>query len=398
VSAGPRRLIVEADGGSRNNPGPAGYGAVVLDASTGELLREAFDYLGVATNNVAEYQGLLAGLRAARDLDAHARVEVRMDSRLVIEQMSGRWQVKHPDLRPLAREAASLVASFGPGQVTFTWIPRERNKRADALANKAMDAGTGQGGKARPSGRAEAWVSGAAVAGLAEPASPVAPVEASSSPGSARNRLVGWGPQLDATKMLLTRHGVTAFTLEKRFCGVSDPPLAEPGRVQAKALAERLDGAGVDAIVSSPLARCRETAAIIAAALAVPVYYDDDLRETDFGAWEGLTFATVEERWPQELAMWLADTSISPPGGESYTSLQFRTVAAQQRIMNRYRSQTVFVVTHSRPVATFVASALGAPVSSLYRLHVDNAGLTRVDYYADGLPVLRVFNDTSHLR
>lgn len=375
MSASPRHLIVEADGGSRNNPGPAGYGAVVLDGATGEVLREVFDYLGVATNNVAEYNGLLAGLRAAREIDPHARLDVRMDSRLVIEQLSGRWQVKHPDLRPLAREAATLAASFGAGNVTFSWIPRERNKRADALANKAMDAGTGQRRLA------------------AETSVAATPVESAPVP----NRLVGWGPTAAATTLLLTRHGVTAFTLEKRFCGVSDPPLSELGRVQAKALAERLTGTGIDVIVSSPLARCRETATIVAAALDVPVDYDDDLRETDFGAWEGLTYATVEERWPRELAKWLADTSISPPGGESYMSLQFRVATAQQRIVNRHREQTVFVVSHSRPVAVFVANALAAPVSSLFRLPVANAGLTRLDYYVDGLPVLRLFNDTSHL-
>lgn len=97
-----REFIVEADGGSRGNPGPAGYGSVVIDAVTGETLVERAEYIGVATNNVAEYRGLIAGLRAARDLDPAARVRVRMDSKLVVEQMSGRWQIKHPDMRPLA--------------------------------------------------------------------------------------------------------------------------------------------------------------------------------------------------------------------------------------------------------------------------------------------------------
>ena len=139
----PRRLkvIVEADGGARGNPGPAGYGAVVREASTGEVLLERARAIGVATNNVAEYSGLIAGLQAAADLGA-VDVEVRMDSKLVVEQMSGRWQIKHPGLRPLAAQAAALVRRFDT--VRFTWIPRERNKRADALANAAMD------GKAPP--------------------------------------------------------------------------------------------------------------------------------------------------------------------------------------------------------------------------------------------------------
>ncbi|OSZ57435.1 bifunctional RNase H/acid phosphatase, partial [Streptomyces pharetrae CZA14] len=133
-----REFIVEADGGSRGNPGPAGYGAVVIDAATGETLAEAAEFLGTVTNNVAEYRGLLAGLRAARELDPTPRVHVRMDSKLVVEQMSGRWKIKHPDMKPLAMEASRVLP---PAQVTYEWIPRERNKHADRLANEAMDRG-----------------------------------------------------------------------------------------------------------------------------------------------------------------------------------------------------------------------------------------------------------------
>ncbi|WP_306327357.1 reverse transcriptase-like protein, partial [Streptomyces venezuelae] len=133
-----REVIVEADGGSRGNPGPAGYGAVVLDPVTGETLAEAAEYIGVATNNVAEYKGLVAGLKAARDLFPDATVHVRMDSKLVVEQMSGRWKIKHPDMKPLAAEAGRV---FPAGRVRYEWIPRERNKHADRLANEAMDAG-----------------------------------------------------------------------------------------------------------------------------------------------------------------------------------------------------------------------------------------------------------------
>ncbi|MFD4700228.1 reverse transcriptase-like protein, partial [Streptomyces niveus] len=132
------KFVVEADGGSRGNPGPAGYGAVVIDAVTGETLAEAAEYIGVATNNVAEYKGLIAGLKAARTLDPAADVHVRMDSKLVVEQMSGRWKIKHPDMKPLAAEAARVLPA---GQVRYEWIPREKNKHADRLANEAMDAG-----------------------------------------------------------------------------------------------------------------------------------------------------------------------------------------------------------------------------------------------------------------
>src|SRR3954470_20001183 len=113
-----RRLVVEADGGSRGNPGPRGYGALVRDAATGEVLAEVAEGIGRASNNVAEYRGLLAGLRAAAEVPDVESVEVRMDSKLVVEQMSGRWQVKHPDMRVLRREAAELVAALPV--VTFT--------------------------------------------------------------------------------------------------------------------------------------------------------------------------------------------------------------------------------------------------------------------------------------
>lgn len=135
MSEGFRSVVIEADGGSRGNPGPSAYGAVLRDADTGEVIAEDGTTLGVATNNYAEYSGLIAGLRLAEAYAPGADIVVRMDSKLVVEQMSGRWKIKHPDLRPLATEASGL-APFG---TTYTWIPRERNKHADRLANEALD-------------------------------------------------------------------------------------------------------------------------------------------------------------------------------------------------------------------------------------------------------------------
>ena len=129
-------FIVEADGASRGNPGHASYGAVVRNANTGEVVAERGAVLGQATNNVAEYRGLIAGLETVAQIDANAIVEVRMDSKLVVEQMSGRWQIKNAELRKLALEARELLPYE---QVTYTWIPRADNKAADALANEALD-------------------------------------------------------------------------------------------------------------------------------------------------------------------------------------------------------------------------------------------------------------------
>ena len=139
-----RRLVVEADGGSRGNPGPAGYGAVVRDATSGEVLAEVSESIGRATNNVAEYSGLIAGLLAAAAIARGADVEVRMDSKLVVEQMSGRWQIKHPDMRPLAATARETARALG--RVSYTWVPRSRNAHADRLANQAMDAAAKRAG------------------------------------------------------------------------------------------------------------------------------------------------------------------------------------------------------------------------------------------------------------
>jgi probable phosphoglycerate mutase len=132
----PRRFIVEADGGSRSNPGEAAFGAVVFDADTREVVAERGERIGIASNNVAEYRGLIAGLEAVRDLDPEAQVDVRMDSKLVVEQMSGRWKIKHPDMRTLALRARDVLP---PQNVTYTWIPRAENGAADALVNDALD-------------------------------------------------------------------------------------------------------------------------------------------------------------------------------------------------------------------------------------------------------------------
>ncbi|HEY9370477.1 reverse transcriptase-like protein, partial [Streptomyces sp.] len=173
-----RRLIVEADGGSRGNPGPAGYGAVVLDAATGETLAERAEYIGVATNNVAEYKGLIAGLTAAHELTAdpssdlsEASILVRMDSKLVVEQMSGRWKIKHPDMKPLAAQAGRILPA---GRVRYEWIPREQNKHADRLANEAMDAGK-RGEQWRPSDSTAALDTAAARNAAALPPAPSGP-------------------------------------------------------------------------------------------------------------------------------------------------------------------------------------------------------------------------------
>lgn len=416
----PRQFVIEADGGSRGNPGPAGYGAVVIDPVTGETLAEAAEYIGVATNNVAEYKGLIAGLKAAKALvpdasaDGAVQVRVRMDSKLVVEQMSGRWKIKHPDMKPLAAEAARILPASA---VTYEWIPREKNKHADRLANEAMDAGK-RGKQWEPSASTAALdttrpsvasalppVSGPpgdAAAGAAKARAALASRPAAASPSAPR---VGWAAAPDlgtpATFVLL-RHGETALTPEKRFSGSggSDPELSAAGRHQAECIARSLAARGtVEEIVSSPLRRCRETAAAVAARLGLEVRIEEGLRETDFGAWEGLTFAEVRERHGPDLDAWLASAKAAPTGGgESFAEVTRRVSATRDRLTTRHAGRTVLLVTHVTPIKTLIRLALGAPPEAMFRMELSAASVSAVAYYADGNASVRLLNDTSHLR
>ncbi|MET7501593.1 bifunctional RNase H/acid phosphatase [Streptomyces microflavus] len=451
-----RRLVVEADGGSRGNPGPAGYGAVVIDAATGETLAEAAEYIGVATNNVAEYRGLIAGLTAAKALFPDAgdalRVHVRMDSKLVVEQMSGRWKIKHPDMKPLAARAAAILP---PSSVTYEWIPRAQNKHADRLANEAMDAGRdGRQWEASAStaeldapartplpdrgppgdavaGAAKARAALAAARGGTADAGTLFEVDAGASEepeptdvtavasegpsqtdvtavalaSEAASPQVGWAaaPDLGApATFVLLRHGETLLTPEKRFSGSggTDPELSAVGRDQAARAALHFAALGtVQDIVCSPLRRCRETAAAVADRLGLDVRIEDGLRETDFGAWEGLTFGEVRERYGDDLTAWLADPETAPTGGgESFTEVADRVAAARDRLTARYAGRTVLVVTHVTPIKTLVRLALEAPAQSMFRMELSAASISTVAYYGDGNASVRLLNDTSHLR
>jgi ribonuclease H / adenosylcobalamin/alpha-ribazole phosphatase len=357
-----RRVIIEADGGSRGNPGPAGYGAVVRDADTGQLLTEVSGGLGSTTNNVAEYSGLIAGLRAAVKEGATA-AEVRMDSKLVVEQMSGRWQVKQPHLRPLAGEAAGLARELG--NVTYTWVPRARNAHADRLANEAMDTQAGITPKAAESS-----------------ASPPRWTGATGSP----------------TRLLMLRHGQTDFSAQGRYSGRADLPLTELGERQAAAAAIRLASTGdVAAVVSSPMLRAKQTAQPVAGALGLPLRVHDGLTEADFGTWEGLTFAEANARDPELHTRWLTDTSVAPPGGESMDAVHRRARRVRDQLIAEHGGATVVVVSHVTPIKSLLRMALDAGPSLLHRLHLDIASLSVAEFYPDGPAVVRLVNDTSYL-
>jgi ribonuclease H / adenosylcobalamin/alpha-ribazole phosphatase len=361
-SARHRSVLIEADGGSRGNPGPAAYGAVLFDADTGEVIAERAECIGTATNNVAEYGGLIAGLELFHEHTPDADLEVRMDSKLVVEQMSGRWKVKHPSMVPLAARAQALT----PFGTRFTWIPRERNKHADRILNEALDA---QSGRTRPAST---------------------PREASTTRG--------WSGGGIPTTLLLVRHGVTMHTVDKRFSGGlggRDPGLIEEGRAQVRATADWLAPLmdEIDVVVTSPVRRTRESAEILGARLERTVSVEEGLAEMEFGTWEGLTFAEIQERYPADLDSWLGSLDHMPGGGgESFRVVAKRVLGSLERLLSDHAGQTVLVVSHVTPIKVLVAHALGAPLESVYRMELAPASVSVLSFFPDGKASMRMFN------
>jgi broad specificity phosphatase PhoE/ribonuclease HI len=360
------RVIIEADGGSRGNPGPASYGALIRDADTGQVIEARGETIGIATNNVAEYRGLIAGLEMAREHAPEAELEVRMDSKLVIEQMAGRWKVKHADMKPLAARAQGLV----PPSVTWTWVPREQNKAADALANAALDDQAAGG-----SGLVTGPVTGKA---------------------TKTSKSTGWSaPRGEPTTIILLRHGATESTERRAFSGAggSDPGLTETGAEQAGRAAAWLERhGGIDAVVSSPMQRTRQTAEIVAGILGRDVEIDDGLIETAFGDWDGSTFGEIQERWPSEMAAWLGSTAVAPPGGEAFDDVDARIAVARERLVQTYAGKTVVAVSHVTPIKLLLRQALDAPMSLLFRMELDSASITTIAWWPDGTASVRNFN------
>ncbi|MFL6061263.1 MAG: bifunctional RNase H/acid phosphatase [Marmoricola sp.] len=371
----PDAVVVQADGASRGNPGQASYGAVLLDAATGAVLAEAAERLGVTTNNVAEYSGLIAGLELAAEHAPGARVEVRMDSQLVVEQMAGRWKVKHPAMVPLHTRASELA----PPGTRWTWVPRGENGHADRLANEALD---------RPT---------AVPASVATDSSPT-----DDKPKSLTEQ--GWSAPTDPpTTLILVRHGVTEHTERKLFSGGlggSNPGLTEEGRAQIRATGDWLMPMApvLDALITSPVRRTRESAEILAEMLAQPVREEAGIAEMEFGAWDGLSFADIQQRFPDDLDAWLGSLDRAPTGGESFSVVAERVLAGRDRIIAAHTGQTVVAVSHVTPIKTLVADALGAPLDALYRMELSPASVTVISYYRGGiggnelLSSLRLFN------
>ena len=444
------RLRVESDGGSRGNPGLAGAGSSVVDPASviaGEPHELAcqWQHIDKATNNVAEYHGLINGLTLAAEVAeklgesaAETTVDVFMDSKLIVEQMSGRWKIKHPDMKPLAQQVKSLERDFAA--VSYTWVPRAQNKRADELANRAMDDKDSGVSFDLPESASSPSSSGATNPTSAAPADKKLNEASGKEPGEGaggveqkdkdneRPTAPDWHGGRKPTRMLLLRHGETQLSVEKKFSGLGNPELTARGQWQAEQAAAYIGGrGGISTVLSSPLKRARQTAQAVAEALsdpaeargdgqgravvsgggssqaefggrgAVEVLVDDGLREMDFGAWEGKTFAEVRAEYPDEHIDFFYNATTAPPDGESQEDVFNRMREVVQRLVKEHEGQNIVLVSHVTPIKAIIRHALQASGSCFRTMHLDLAGLSVVEFYDDGNSVVRRVNDTHYL-
>lgn len=384
------KLVIFADGGSRGNPGIAGSGTAVYSEDRSQLLKEIAYVVGQkSTNNVAEYHGLLRGLEAAVELGAD-EVEFYMDSKLVVEQMNGRWKIKHPDMQKLAIEARRLLDQIP--SFSLEWVPRAKNSVADALSNVAMDAAA----KGDPAGILDMGSGDGAEAAAADSQDASGEVGGTSA-STASSTAADWRPETgQSTRFILLRHGQTAMSAAKQYSGRANPELTELGKKQALAAAQALADTHIDAVVCSPLRRCQQTAAAVVKGRDLRVETVEDLIEVDFGRWEGKTFAEADAADPELHARWLKDTSVACPGGESLRAVHRRVSAARRELQQRYAGQTVLVVSHVNPIKSFVRQALDSGPQTPNHLFLELASVSEVEFFEGGSTLHR-FNDVGHL-
>jgi probable phosphoglycerate mutase len=209
----------------------------------------------------------------------------------------------------------------------------------------------------------------------------------------------GWSGRVGSpTRLLLLRHGQTELSVHRRYSGRGDPELTALGHEQAARVAARLAAVpGIAAVLTSPLRRARQTAAAVAEATGVPLEVRAGLVETDFGAWEGMTFAEARARDPELHGRWLGADDVVPPGGESFAAVAERVVVERAEAVARYPGATVVLVSHVTPIKQLLREALDVGPALLYRLRVDLASLSIADFYPDGGASVRLVNDTGHL-
>lgn len=213
---------------------------------------------------------------------------------------------------------------------------------------------------------------------------------------TARDGAASWTGQLGRpTRLLLLRHGQTAMSAQRRYSGRGDPELTELGLEQAAAAAAGIaavaDGP-VAAAYTSPLRRTRQTAEPVVAALGIGAQPHDGLLETDFGAWDGLTFAEARDRDPDLHGRWLGDETVPAPGGESFAQVGQRVAVVREELLAAHPGQTILLVSHVTPIKMLLRQALDAGPSILFRLHLDLASLSIAEFYPDGGASVRLVN------
>jgi probable phosphoglycerate mutase len=383
-------FIIEADGGSRGNPGPAGAGAVVIDAQSGEIVAEIAEFIGIATNNVAEYRAIRAGLEHVLRLDAQAKVLVRMDSKLVIEQLSGNWKIKHPDMRALAIEVQSLAADI---EVDYQWIPRELNSRADAMANKAMDDEASSMRTFADLDRKHEVDSALGEFNTVLPSSIRAPQTSGVAP----------------TTIVLVRHGRTALTEQNRISGRggADPELSDSGVKDAEAVAKELAKFGrpgsfshlepISAVIASPIRRTVETARVIASKVGIPDKTDERFAEISFGDWDGLTHDQAQQLDTELFEAWRGSWTVAPPNGENLADFDARVIEGLGDAIEQNTGKTIALVAHVMPIRGVIRAAINGAIDVYWRVQVAPCSITILRFWGLHSAEVITINSTSHL-
>jgi broad specificity phosphatase PhoE/ribonuclease HI len=365
-------IFLYADGASRGNPGPAAYGVHIVDSS-GQLIADLGEQLGIATNNQAEYSGVIAGLRFLTTTD-HRTVTIRLDSKLVVEQLSGRWKIKNPGMQELAIEAQGLLSGF---DAKFEWVPREENAEADANANRALDEGDF-------STQASANIALATI----QPRSIRAPRQLK-----------------EPTTIAVVRHGHTVNTEKNLISGGdgTDPELSELGLFEARAAAEQLPILlsefglpELSRVYHSPMLRTTQTGEAIAAT-KLELTADSRLKEIGFGDWEMLEMAQLETDEVELVKSWRGSLDVAPPNGESVMDMQERVWSALDEIIEDNRGKSVAVATHMMPTRAFAAAAFKGARNAYFNINSSPGGISIYRFFDMEFAEVFVLNSCQHL-
>ena len=363
------QLIIQADGGSRGNPGKAGFGAVVLSVPQRTVLARRAGYLGTATNNFAEYHGLLAGIKAALQINPEAELLVELDSNLVVQQMSGAWKIKHADMQALALQARELTRGK---RISYRWIPRAENSLADALANKAMDE---EGDFSQ-----DFWNQSSQQAASGE---------------TTQNSTSGF------STLYLVRHGETAMTRSGQFSGSTapGPQLSELGIHQARNAAKLVTtlwreevfepAKQWEKLLVSPLARTKQTAEPVSQDTGLTPQNVPELVEVGFGQWQGLTQQEIAQQWPGQLESWFNPGTTPAPGtgGESLEQVAARVWPILQDLATQSAGRPSIVVAHSVVIRAGIGQSLGLRPEQWARMRVLPGSVSVIQFGPQGAQV-----------